>query len=234
MTDIADRVTLELERLGVVAVVRVSRATRTLVAVRRRSALVEVAIARRLALVAGDDTVAAIVACVMRQPHAEQRLRASLSVRSEVSGVRGLAPLRHGKHHDLERIATIELAEHLPDVAPVPVGWTAPRPGRALRSIRLGVWDAATGCIRIHGRLDHPLVPAWYLGFVVFHEYLHRIFDPMDKPARGRVHGPAFRKHEQAHPRWAEAMAWQKQWLPEITSADWGRGLPSIAKTPRS
>lgn len=100
--------------------------------------------------------------------------------------------------------------------------------------MRLGSYIPAVPYVRVHRALDHPAVPTWYLGFVIFHELLHHQLGrqtgcPPGEGAHGggrggRWHHEAFRRAEQAHPRFHDARRWEGVNVPRLLA-----GLPPVA-----
>ncbi|MDP1826874.1 MAG: hypothetical protein Q8L48_26615 [Archangium sp.] len=96
------------------------------------------------------------------------------------------------------------------------IGWGRNTSKRRRKSIRLGVYDHKAREIRIHPALDRPDVPRFFVEFIVFHEMLHQLF-PSDRDTGRHVHHPrAFRERERAFPKYAAAMAWERQHLQEL------------------
>lgn len=93
------------------------------------------------------------------------------------------------------------------------IGWGRnARRGRR-KSIRLGVYDHRAREIRVHPALDRPDVPLFFVEYIVFHEMLHQVF-PSARDSGRHVHHPrAFRDRERAFPRYAAALAWEKEHL---------------------
>lgn len=93
------------------------------------------------------------------------------------------------------------------------IGWGRnARRGRR-KSIRLGVYDHRAREIRVHPALDRPDVPLFFVEYIVFHEMLHQVF-PSARDSGRHVHHPrAFRDRERAFPRYAAAIAWEKEHL---------------------
>lgn len=134
----------------------------------------------------------------------------------EHGAVGDLGPVE-GSTHDLQRLLAVE-RERLPrDAGEVRLGWgrwptTPPR-----RSLRLGSCDTGSPPqIRIHPVLDHPTVPAWFVGFVLFHELLHVVFPPIDRGLRREVHPASFRAAERRHPHHAAAVRWERERVQEL------------------
>ncbi|HLL53467.1 MAG TPA: hypothetical protein VK447_07980 [Myxococcaceae bacterium] len=116
-----------------------------------------------------------------------------------------------GRHFDLRALFDRINDEHFQGNIQARIGWGRMPGKRRRKSIRLGVYDHQTREIRIHPALDRPDVPQYFVEFIVFHEMLHQLFPSSGEDGR-RVHHPrAFRDREKAFPRYAEALAWEKQ-----------------------
>jgi hypothetical protein len=116
-----------------------------------------------------------------------------------------------GEHHHLEHLQREQLphAGH-PEI--IPIGWGRWPTRFPRHSLRLG--SCTTGdapVIRIHPVLDHASVPAWFVGFIVFHELLHVVHPPHPGETRRNIHTPAFRRAEAKHPDWGRAEQWEKR-----------------------
>ncbi len=151
-----------------------------------------------------------VIAVLDEIPGAWPRLRPQLDARADhPPPPRTLRTL--GDVHDLAAVAAHQSA-WVPTPDGVQITWgrfsgRAPR-----RSLRLG--SCAPGpppLIRIHPVLDHPSVPGWFVGFVLFHEFLHIAHPPVTGPlGRRQVHPPSFVRAECEHPDWARATAWER------------------------
>ncbi len=121
-----------------------------------------------------------------------------------------------GSVHDLAAVAEAEQI-WLPHPAKALVCW-GKWPTRAPhRAIRFGAClGSAQAEIRIHPVLDHPTVPTWYVGFVVFHELLHIAIPPTGFGRRRALHGPEFAAVEATHPEYHRARAWEVRALPGL------------------
>lgn len=239
---IAAEVVITQNRTTMVSV----RAKRTLRGLRELDR--EVRVAQRFAAL-GDEAVDAVVDFVAERPGAGRRLHAliaampdddppgdpnhvgALAARHHGAGAvpyrraRRGPPLRTaGRYHDLAELAAAERAAHFPELDVVPVTWgrrVASR--RRLQSIRLGSYEPSGPLITIHPRLDDARVPAWFIGFVIFHELLHHALG-IRLSARGdrrELHPPAFKEAEAAHPRYADALAWEDQHINELLAPEW-------------
>ena len=85
---------------------------------------------------------------------------------------------------------------------------------RARSTIKLGSYSAAERLIRVHGALDRPWVPRYFVAFIIFHEMLHHVLPGVRSGGARRVlHSPAFRDRERAFRHFERAIAWEKRHL---------------------
>lgn len=195
-----------------------------LVSYRKRRTHVEVRVSRRL-LALGDQVVEPIVGFVCDAPEARERLRGLYAqLPSSASTPRPRPPMSpRGTWHDLRAILRRESLGAFGESADtVDITWgAARRRWQPQRSIRLGTYHFEHHFIRIHPRLDHPEVPEWFVGFVVFHELLHHHLGVATRGGRRVLHPPAFREAESRHPRYCDAQEWERLELPKLLR---GRG----------
>lgn len=121
-----------------------------------------------------------------------------------------------GDVHDLATLMRSELAA-APDLDPagVPITWGARcRLRRNQRTVRLGAYAFETKVIRLHPLLDDELTPAWFVGFVVFHELLHHHYGVQMAGTRRILHPAALRSREALHARFDDAREWERDQLP--------------------
>ncbi|MGM0574716.1 MAG: hypothetical protein ACQEXJ_07425 [Myxococcota bacterium] len=189
-----------------------------LVSVQPRPAALEVRVAERL-LALGPQVVDPIVGFVQGAPGARKALKALIAeVPAEASGPRRrrrivLRPV--GAHHDLRPLLEAEARRAFGEVPEVHLTWARrQRIGRRQRSIRLGSYCPQRRLIRIHRILDHPSVPAWFIGFILHHELLHHHLGIEEVAGRRVIHPPELQRLEAAHPRFEEAQRWEAERLP--------------------
>ncbi len=121
-----------------------------------------------------------------------------------------------GTCFDLQELFVNMNAAHFDHVVVARIGWGRHTTKRRRKSIRLGVYDHKAREIRIHPALDRPDVPRFFVEFIIYHEMLHQLF-PSDRATGRHVHHPrAFRDRERAFPKYAAAMAWERQHLQEL------------------
>lgn len=213
----SDALVRALDSRGVAARVVLTDNRVRMLSARRVAGRVEVRVAHHLAQI-GPAAVDAVAGWVAGDRAAQGKIRALLATvetpRPAPRSARAVRLTTAGRHHDLAAIARAELARYFPDLEPVPMTW-GPRPTRrGQRSIRLGSYDFRRGLVRIHRRLDDPRVPAWFIGFVIYHELLHHVLGATEGPSGRRgVHTAEFRRREALHHRYAEALAWEAEHL---------------------
>jgi hypothetical protein len=150
-----------------------------------------------------------------------------------------------GRHHDLAPMTESLHAREFAGVFAPPerprVTWGRAARSRSRHTLRLGSYDPATRVVRIHPVLDQPLVPDWFVRFILFHEHLHAELDPQstggDPAARAagrrrRHHGPEFRRRESAHPDCARALAWERRHVRALIRSARRRRVVAPARRP--
>lgn len=117
-----------------------------------------------------------------------------------------------GHCYDLQALYQEVNAAHFENRVNAHITWgnTPPRGNR--RSIRFGSYMERDNVIRIHPLLDQPLVPDFFIRFIVFHEMLHADLGTRVTPSgRRSMHSPEFRARERAYPDYARATEWESQ-----------------------
>ena len=96
------------------------------------------------------------------------------------------------------------------------VTWGTRKRGRRPRSIRLGTYSPDKTIIRIHPVLDSPVVPAYVIEDVLYHEMLHHELGMVRLNGKIYSHHRVFKTKERAFPHSAQAREWIRQnisWL---------------------
>ena len=120
--------------------------------------------------------------------------------------------------------AEFRTADDLPRIT-----WGRVGPSRTRHSIRLGSYDQEGSVVRIHAALDQPLVPRFFVRYVLFHELLHAVYPPRKGEGdRWIHHGPQFRRREHAYADYARALAWEQANIKEVIRSA-RRGTPMRA-----
>jgi hypothetical protein len=138
-----------------------------------------------------------------------------------------------GRVHDLQQAFDRLNARFFENALRVPLTW-----GRG-SGITFGSYDPVLALIRIHPVLDRADVPLYFVESVVYHEMLHHHLGGVaDRAGRTVYHSRAFREAEARFPRQQEALAWEKQNLPQLLRAtqrmDRERRAAAAARTPRA
>jgi len=125
-----------------------------------------------------------------------------------------------GRAHDLATVYADINDRFFGGRLQVPITWGR-GVGRARRGgLTFGSYDPVLALIRIHPVLDRPGVPRYFLESVVHHEMLHHHMGGVpDRAGRTVYHTRAFREAEARFPRHREALAWEKENLPELLRA---------------
>src|SRR5262245_56985156 len=134
---------------------------------------------------------------------------------------RGFPPLQSGgRVHDLRAVYARLNERFFAGRLRVPITWGRGS-GRARRGgLTFGSYDPVLGLIRIHPVLDRREVPAYFLESVVYHEMLHHHLGGVpDRAGRTVYHSRAFRQAEVLYPGYREALAWEKENLPQLLRA---------------
>jgi hypothetical protein len=134
---------------------------------------------------------------------------------------RAMPPLvTRGRVYDLVAVYADINARFFAGRVSVPITWGR-GVGRARRGgLTFGSYDPVLALIRIHPVLDRPLVPRYFLESVVHHEMLHHQMGGVsDRAGRTVYHTRAFREAEACFPHHRQALAWEKENLPELLRA---------------
>ncbi len=125
-----------------------------------------------------------------------------------------------GTVHDLLEVYDRLNARFFAGSLRVPVTWGRGS-GRARRGgLTFGSYDPVLGLIRIHPVLDRREVPLYFLESVLYHEMLHHHLGGVpDRSGRTVYHSRAFREAEALYPRHQDALAWEKENLPQLLRA---------------
>jgi hypothetical protein len=125
-----------------------------------------------------------------------------------------------GRIHDLGAVFADVNRRFFSGRLRVPITWGR-GVGRARRGgLTFGSYDPVLGLIRIHPVLDRPGVPRYFLESVIHHEMLHHQMGGVpDRAGRTVYHTRAFREAEARFPHHREALAWEKENLPELLRA---------------
>ena len=161
-----------------------------------------------------------LVGFVRGEAGARERVRAFVAThRGVIDHVREQSSLdTAGTHHELmehlERARDLLMVGELEDVV---IRWG--RRGKGTKSIRLGSYDFEQQMVRVHPALDQAWVPGYFVGFVVYHELVHAVVGVEVVGGRREVHTKAFRDLERLHPRYEDALEWERENLGRVLRA---------------
>ncbi|MDI6796406.1 MAG: hypothetical protein QMD09_05660 [Desulfatibacillaceae bacterium] len=123
-----------------------------------------------------------------------------------------------GRHKNLEKVLAKVADDYRLDAKGIGIFWSQGREiaGPKRRSIRFGSFNSKNRTIRIHPVLDSPVVPDFFIEFIVYHELLHAIFPPTKKPQERRsIHTGQFKQRERLFARYDEAIAFERKFARE-------------------
>ena len=197
--------------------------TRSMITVRWRNGSCIVRLHQMFLDAAGD--VLRALAAFIRRPSVRHRslLRAFIKtheakIRPAGIPVKPRSPRLHpeGKHVDLrgyfERLNAVYFGGRLGCA----ITWGTRKRGRRPRTIRLGSFCPQKKIIRIHPVLDSPVVPAYVIEDVLYHEMLHHELGMVRLNGKIYSHHRVFKTKERAFPHSAQAREWIQQnisWL---------------------
>ncbi len=118
-----------------------------------------------------------------------------------------------GRHHDLGRIFDRLNERYFRSRISAAITYgPAPRVRGPRKSIKMGSYSADSKVIRIHPALDQPVVPRYFVEWIVFHEMLHHVYRAK-RGDNGRrcVHPPEFLEHERRFLDFERAQAWEQE-----------------------
>ncbi|HZI13881.1 MAG TPA: hypothetical protein VE153_26125 [Myxococcus sp.] len=172
-------------------------------------------------LAAPDDVVQALASFVREGDSAASVLLDRFIERNRIY-IRRLSPAQMrkrirlepvGQHHDLDRIFA-RLNERYFDSridAAITYG-PAPRVKGPRKSIKMGSYSADSKVIRIHPALDQPVVPRYFVEWIVFHEMLHHVYRTRrGEDGRRCIHPPELMAHEKQFHDYSRALAWERE-----------------------
>jgi hypothetical protein len=144
---------------------------------------------------------------------AEAHMAAGLS-----AGARPAPRLRsRGRIHDLHALLEGIRTGYFPGDSVADVRITYGQGSTSLtrrRSIHYGSYHYVSRTITIHPLLDSREVPEWFVSFVIYHELIHAILpEPSRTGGRRRIHDAEFLRLERAHPDYARAQAFAREFL---------------------
>ncbi|MDH3365171.1 MAG: hypothetical protein OEM29_04105 [Thermoplasmata archaeon] len=109
-----------------------------------------------------------------------------------------------GIAHDLAAAFEYVNSYYFNNSVPAPaLAWARESPSR-----RMGFYHQPLGILAVNRALDSEQVPRYVLEFVVYHEMLHGVTEPVDGLNRRVFHTKEFRAREHGFARYDEAQKW--------------------------
>ena len=159
------------------------------------------------------EAILIILACkVMRKKPDPEFVRAYEHYRRDPSVVNAVRKRRlqkgrkliagnAGTYHSLHQIYRDLNRRYFNDQIEIErIGW-----GIRQSRTRLGHYDPAHNTITLSPILDSPSIPKYVLGYIVYHEMLHSVFENSSARSAHRHHPPELRRAERAYPDFDKA-----------------------------
>lgn len=116
-----------------------------------------------------------------------------------------------GRFYDLQKEWDIVNRTYFGGKVRVHLTWYGDASKKCRRKVILGSYDQRQNLIKIHRRLDAPIVPRYYLQFVLYHEALHKLYPPyLDENGNLKVHHEEFKEKEKLFKEFALAQHFEK------------------------
>lgn len=137
-----------------------------------------------------------------------------------------------GRHHDLEAILAVVVAEYfagVPELEKARVTWSRRWGGVSTQTTAHDAHGNPYPLLSISRGYDHASATAEIVGGVVYHECLHVVVPPREaSEGKGRrvVHGREFRRREKEYRFYDAWRKWHAETLPRIIR----RGMPSAKR----
>ncbi len=205
-------------RLRAKVAIEIHDNTHTMLTFQRQRALWRLRL-HHMFLAAPDDVLQALAEFV-REGDAEASLRLDRFIERNKAYIRRVSPAQMrkrlrldpvGRHHDLGRIFERLNERYFESRISAAITYgPAPRVKGPRKSIKMGSYSADSKVIRIHPALDQPVVPRYFVEWIVFHEMLHNVYRARrGEDGRRCVHPPEFMEHERRFHDFKRAQAWE-------------------------
>ena len=113
-----------------------------------------------------------------------------------------------GRVYDLADIFSSLNREYFNHSVSAAITWGKQSPRHVFRKRTLGSYQKKTRVIRINPILDRRRVPRYAVEFIVYHEMLHAVMDPVVKNGRRVIHSKEFKKRERVYSNYHKAIQW--------------------------
>lgn len=122
-----------------------------------------------------------------------------------------------GVCHDLQAMYDSLNLEYFGGTIDATITW-GQRCGKPRRrnSIKMGSYAVEDRCIRIHRSLDRPLVPQFFVEWIVYHEMLHQVHKAPVVNGRRQFHTKAFLEDEARFEHYTLATLWERDHIDQL------------------
>lgn len=121
-----------------------------------------------------------------------------------------MTPRVTGDNYCLRTIYESLNSEYFDGAVSAAITWGRSNAKKRVRMRTMGSYNVVANTIRINPLLDKKTVPAYFLGFVVYHEMLHAFLGIKTVNGRRSIHSREFRLHEKKFRHYAKAMEWER------------------------
>jgi len=117
----------------------------------------------------------------------------------------------NGRIYNLTDIFSSLNRKYFNDSVSAYITWGKRSPRCVSRRRTLGSYQKKTRIIRINPILDRKKVPRYVVEFIVYHEMLHAVIDPVVKNGRCVIHSKEFKNRERNYSNYHKAIQWGKR-----------------------
>lgn len=207
---------------GVVAKIRVNDNRSTMLSIRNSGGRYRVSL-HRIFLDASQDVFEALVSSIISGGETvPTAVHAFINSKNDAmnysASVDPAALVTQGAYFDLQKIYDQLNDRYFDGALHLSITYFGANSKADIYHMILGKYYAALRLIKIHQRLDSPSVPRYVVEFVVFHEMVHAIIQPIVSDRGARVHHQEFKQWEQRYPLAQLAKQWIKIHLREVVN----------------
>ena len=116
----------------------------------------------------------------------------------------------NGRIYNLTEIFNALNKEYFNGSLSTVITWGKKSPRYAVRKRTLGSYQKKTNTIRINPVLDRRKVPRYFIEFIVYHEMIHAVIDPVVRNGRRAIHSKEFKNRECEYRYFHKAIEWKK------------------------
>lgn len=117
--------------------------------------------------------------------------------------------ITEGTYHDILRLYHEINEEYFAGKLDLRITWYGRIAKKQRNQITFGLYVDSTRLVKVHRILDSPLVPAYFVKYVIYHEMLHHVCPAyVDASGRKQIHSPEFRQQEMQFREYERATEW--------------------------